>query len=160
LEQNSYIIINQTQNIKDIEKCAGLMSTSEPWITLKRDYKKSFDTLSDKNKELYIATINNKIVGFILLLMNGGFKGYIQSICTHPDWRKTGIGSQLLDFAEKRIFKETPNVFMCVSSFNNIAREFYLKKGYETIGELKNYIINKHSEFLLRKTTGCLSDFN
>jgi len=31
--------------------------------------------------------------------------------------------------------------------------------GYGIIGELKNYIIPGHSEILLRKTIGCLTEF-
>ena len=62
-------------------------------------------------------------------------------------------------FAEKRIFSETPNVFVCVSSFNKGAQRFYERLGYEVIGELRDYIISGHSEILLRKTIAPLTDF-
>jgi hypothetical protein len=34
------------------------------------------------------------------------------------------------------------------------------KRGYEVIGELKDYIVPGHSEILLRKTIAPLTEFN
>lgn len=62
-------------------------------------------------------------------------------------------------FAEKRIFSETPNAFICVSSFNSSAQKLYERLGYEVIGELKDYIISGYSEILLRKTIAPLTEF-
>jgi ribosomal protein S18 acetylase RimI-like enzyme len=62
-------------------------------------------------------------------------------------------------FAERRILAETPNVFICVSSFNDGARRLYERLGYEVVGELKDYIVAGHSEILLRKTIGPLTGF-
>jgi ribosomal protein S18 acetylase RimI-like enzyme len=60
-------------------------------------------------------------------------------------------------FAEERIFQEVPNVFLCVSSFNQEAQRFYARLGYEQVGELKDYVVRGHSEFLMRKTIGPLT---
>lgn len=49
---------------------------------------------------------------------------------------------------------------MCVSSFNVAARRLYERVGYQVIGELTNYIVQGHSEFLLRKTRGPLTGFS
>jgi ribosomal protein S18 acetylase RimI-like enzyme len=62
-------------------------------------------------------------------------------------------------FAERRIFSETPNAFICVSSFNGGARRLYERLGYQVIGELEDYVIPGHSEILLRKTIGPLTEF-
>jgi ribosomal protein S18 acetylase RimI-like enzyme len=91
--------------------------------------------------------------------MHGAFVGYIKSICVSPRWRNRGIGSRLMSFAEGRIFGEAPNVFICVSSFNEGARRFYERLGYEVVGELKNYIVSGHSEILMRKTIAPLAEF-
>jgi ribosomal protein S18 acetylase RimI-like enzyme len=65
----------------------------------------------------------------------------------------------LIRFAENRILGETPNVFLCVSSFNPMALRLYKRLGYEAIGELTNFIVPDHSEILLRKTIGPLVEF-
>ena len=107
-----------------------------------------------------MAMVKERIAGFTILNLNGGFIGYVQTLCVAPEWRNRGIGSQLMAFAEQRIFKETPNVFICVSSFNPKALKFYRDSGYEVVGELKDYIIAGHSEILLRKSISPLSEFH
>jgi [ribosomal protein S18]-alanine N-acetyltransferase len=48
---------------------------------------------------------------------------------------------------------------MCVSSFNRDARRLYERLGYRVVGELTDYIVEGHSEILLRKTVGPLTTF-
>jgi ribosomal-protein-alanine N-acetyltransferase len=143
----------------EAEICAHMMANSEPWITLRRDYDASLKILTDPSREVYLAMVGDEIVGFTILNMNGAFVGYLQSVCVAPPWRGKGIGSQLMDFAEKRIFTETPNVFICVSSLNKRVQRLYERRGYEVIGELKHYIVPDHSEILLRKTIAPLTEF-
>lgn len=159
MDKNINELIIRKINEKDISLCAKTMSETDPWITLKRDYNTCVTFLSDSSREVYGGFLDDEITGFIVIVMEGAFRGYIQTICVTPEWRSKGIGSKLIDFAEERIFKESPNVFICVSSFNKNARKLYERLGYEMIGELKNYIVSGHSEFLLRKTTGPLSEF-
>jgi [ribosomal protein S18]-alanine N-acetyltransferase len=144
----------------EAEACARMMAASEPWITLRRDYETLLRIVSNPAREVYVAVDGSReIAGFIMLNMQGAFIGYIQSICIAPGWRNKGIGSRLMAFAEKRIFRETPNVFICVSSFNPNAKRLYERLGYEVVGELKEYIVSGHSEILLRKTIAPLTGF-
>ena len=62
-------------------------------------------------------------------------------------------------FAEKRIFNDAPNVFIYVSSFNKGAQKLYRRLGYRAVGQLKDYIIPRHSEILLRKTICSMMEF-
>ena len=130
------------------------MSTSEPWLTLRRGYDESRKLIEDPSREVYVAYEGDEFRGFIILLMHGAFVGYIQTIAVTPEARGTGVGSELVKFAEERIFSSYPNVFMCVSSFNPRARALYERLGYELIGEIKDFLIAGHSELLLRKTIG------
>jgi [ribosomal protein S18]-alanine N-acetyltransferase len=151
--------IEQTTSRSELEKCARLMSGSEPWLTLKRDFAGCLNAVKGDHKEVYILTDQGTLIGFAVLQMTGTFKGYIQSICIRPESRNKGIGSALLQFCEKRIFKDSPNVFICVSSFNHAAEKLYYKLGYSRVGELEDFIVKGHSEILLRKTIGTVSDF-
>ena len=159
-ESQDCIQIKRLETKREIEICARMMSDLEPWITLVRDYEASVATLSVPTKEVYLAMIEEQIAGFTILNMQGGFIGYVQTLCVAPEFRNKGIGSELISFAEQRIFKETPNVFICVSSFNPKAIRLYQRLGYEVIGELKDYIIPGHGEIILRKTISPLSEFN
>ena len=135
------------------------MANTEPWIRLQRTFDETLNILNDPSLEVYCATIDGEIAGFIIIMMEGAFVGYIRSVCVEPDWRGKGIGSQLIAFGEKRIFGESPNVFICVSSFNSGAQILYARLGYEIVGELKDYVIAGHSEILLRKTIAPLTEF-
>ena len=151
--------IGRLENEAEAQACARLMASSEPWITLGRAYEASLRVLQDPTREVYLARDDAGLAGFLILCMTGGFVGYIQTICIHPDRRSQGLGSRLVQFAEERILEESPNVFMCVSSFNHDARRLYERLGYRVVGELTNYIVEGHSEILLRKSRGPLTTF-
>ena len=151
--------IRKLRHPDEAKQCARFMADSEPWITLRRTYKDCLRILKDPSKEIYLATVKGEIVGFVIFLMRGPLVGYIQTVAVKPEQRNKGIGSKLLEFAEEKIFARTPNVFMCVSSFNQKAQRLYQRLGYEVIGELKDYIVPGHSEILLRKTTGPIREF-
>ncbi len=112
------ITLRPIQGAAEIHACAHTMSTSEPWLTLGRGYEESVAVLSDASKEVYVALAQGELAGFIIINMQGAFRGYIQTVCVMPAWRGRGVGSELIRFAEERIFRDAPNVFMCVSSFN------------------------------------------
>lgn len=151
--------IRKLNSLPEVEVCARIMSDSEPWITLRRSYEDSLRIIKDPSKEVYLALVDNEIKGFIILRMRGIFVGYIQTVAVSPEWRNRGIGSKLIQFAEDRIFEEFPNVFLCVSSFNQKAQDLYRRLEYEIVGELKDFVIRGHSEILLRKTIGPLIDY-
>jgi ribosomal protein S18 acetylase RimI-like enzyme len=139
--------------------CATMMATSDPWITLGRTFDRCLATVRDTALERYVAIDSGEVVGFILISMRGSFTGYIKSIAVREDWRGRGLGSALLAFAEERILRESPNVFICVSSFNARAQALYARLGYETVGDLRDFIVRGYDERLLRKTTGPLTEF-
>jgi len=153
------VVIRPIFGVQEIDTCARMMAESEPWITLQRDYSGSLRNLSSAEKEIYVGAKDDELFGFIVLNLHGGFVGYIQSICVAPQHRNRGIGRKLMAFAEERVFRQYPNMFICVSSFNPVAQRFYRSQGYEVVGELKDYIVDGHSEILLRKTIGSLTAF-
>ena len=153
------ISITPLSDEEDARRCARLMCSSEPWITLGRSYETSLAIVRDPTREVHLARDGSGLAGFLILCMTGAFVGYIQTICIDPRSRGRGLGSTLLQFAEQRIHRVSPNIFMCVSSFNVGARRLYQRHGYEVVGELTDYIVKGHSEILLRKTFGPVSSF-
>lgn len=142
-----------------IRDCAVLMSNSEPWITLKRQYDDVIDIIEDETSEVHLAQSGSEMIGFAVIKLQGAFVGYVQSIVIRPQFRNRGIGKAFMKYLEGRIFTEHANIFICVSSFNVGAKKLYKSLGYEIIGELRNYIVQGHSEILMRKSRAPLSDF-
>ncbi len=152
----------EIERLRDHEEariCARFMADSEPWLTLARSYEVSLGLITDPTREVYVARKEGRPVGFVILVVTGAFVGYVQSIAVDPEWRGRGIGTRILAFAEERILQMSPNVFVCVSSFNPDALRLYRRLGYEIVGELPDYIVRGHSEILMRKTTGPLAEF-
>jgi ribosomal protein S18 acetylase RimI-like enzyme len=152
----SEIQIRPLQGAIEARICAEMMANSEPWITLKRGFEFNLKLLEDRTREVYVAVSGEAITGFVVLNLLGPLRGYIQTLAVMPDWRSKGVGRKLMAFAEERIFREGPNVFLCVSSFNNEAQRFYKRLGYEQVGEFKDYVVKGYAELLMRKTTGPL----
>jgi ribosomal-protein-alanine N-acetyltransferase len=134
--------------------CAAIMSASEPWVTLGRAYGESLAMLQDPNRRVDVAVVAGDVVGFIVTVRTGAVVGYVQSVAVAEPWRARGIGSLLLDRAESELLAEFHNVFICVSSFNHAARRLYTRRGYVVVGELTDYLVRGHSEWLLRLTRG------
>jgi ribosomal protein S18 acetylase RimI-like enzyme len=144
---------------EEATQCARMMAGTDPWITLGRGYEASLERIKDPSREVYVAVDESGVAGCLILCMVGAFVGYIQTVIVAPDRQGKGIGSQLVEFAESRIFRESPNAFLCVSSFNSGARRLYERLGYRYVGELSDYIVDGHSELLYRKTRGSWNAF-
>ncbi len=136
--------------------CARLMAASEPWVTLGREAETLMAFLREPGRESYVAFQDDQLAGCLVLNLQGAFIGYLQTICIAPAFRGMGLGTSLIAFAEERIFRDHPNVFLCVSAFNHGARRLYERLGYGLVGELTDYLVTGHSELLLRKTRGPL----
>lgn len=135
--------------------CAEFIVASDPWITLGLTFEQALQRVLDTTgREIFVATVSDQIVGILILQRVGLVNGYIALLAVHPGWRCRGIGSQLIAWAEERIFRQSPNVFLCVSSFNTHAQKLYERLGYQRVGELPDFVVSGHSEFLMRKTRG------
>jgi ribosomal-protein-alanine N-acetyltransferase len=151
--------IEPISSADDYEWCAHLMAASEPWITLRRDLAACRVALRNPVKERYVVRDGGERVGLLILDMTGPFPGYIQSICVAPAARNHGLGTRVLAWAEARILRDSPHVFMCVSSFNPGALRLYRRVGYEIVGTLKGFVVDEHDELLLQKRRGSWEAF-
>src|SRR5665811_420916 len=119
------ILIRLSTSPKDFAVCARMMSATDPWITLQMDYEQCLKAFEGDYKEIYIIEYENNIAGFIILQVAGTFSGYIQTICIDEAFRGKGLGKILLRYTENRVLKFSPNLFICVSSFNKGAIKLY-----------------------------------
>lgn len=144
---------------REAAACAELLVTSEPWITLRLSRDTALAVLTDPGREVYAIRDAGGVAGFVVIDMRGLVTGYIQILCVRPDCRGQGLGTALLQWAENRIFRDSPNAFICVSSFNAGARRLYERLGFGLVGVLREFIVPGHDEILLRKTRGTWAEF-
>jgi len=152
--QKDRFIFKKTDDCDDFKVCARMMSETDPWITLGMDYEQCLGAFEGPFREVHIVTDSGTIAGFAVLQLYGSFSGYIQTICVCEGHRGLGVGTSLLRYCEEMILKISPNVFICVSSFNTRAKKLYIDFGFKPVGELDNFVKEGFSELLLRKTVG------
>ena len=138
---------------------AALLAASDPWLKLGLTSANCLKTLNAPFRETYVTTARGQLSGLVTITMYGTFKGYIQLLFVAESARGTGLGGKLMAFAEEKIFARSPNVFLCVSSFNKGAIFFYRQLGYKKAGLLEDFLIKGCDELLMRKTKGPLKDF-
>ena len=158
LQQPTFHISTLTPE-HDLAAMARLMAASDPWLTLGRGVDSCLAVLSDISKERYVAFQGDSFAGFLILNLRGALVGYLQTVFVAPTWRGRGAGTALVAFAEARIFSAHPNVFLCVSAFNDGARRLYERLGYSPVGELTDFLMPGQSELLLRKTRGPIGSY-
>ncbi len=134
------------------DMAAGLLASTEPWITLKITAEQCHKNCHDPEYQLFVASVGDNPGGIILLDPRGvAGSPYIKSIAVFPHFRGQGIGTELLSFAEKLYCNRSHHLFICVSSFNLKARKLYERYGFEALCEFRDYIIEGASEILMHK---------
>ncbi len=151
--------ISQTTDAQKIAACAKMMSATDPWITYTMDYSYCLKAFEGECKEIYVLEDEHEIVGFVIVQVGGSFKGYIQTLCVSEKLRGQGLGKKMLQFCEERIRRISPNIFICVSSFNKGAMKLYYEFGFKLVGELNGFVKEDLTELLLRKTFGPIIGF-
>lgn len=131
---------------------AGLMSGSEPWITLGTTLEQCLLVCRDPSYLIFVAHQNAFPCGSILLHPRGlAGSPYLKSVAVTEGHRNQGIGAQLIAFAENHFRNNSKHIFLCVSSFNLRAQALYERLGYTRVGEFKDYIVEGASEILFHK---------
>jgi ribosomal-protein-alanine N-acetyltransferase len=134
------------------EWAAALMAHSEPWITLRRGLEQCRIACRRPEYLLFVAHLSGRPCGFVLLHPRGvAGSPYLASIAVAEEFRGAGVGTRLLNFVEQIFRPQARHLFLCVSSFNQRARALYERHGYRVVGELKDYVIDGASEFLMHK---------
>lgn len=136
----------------DKQWAAELMASSEPWVTLGRTLETCKTNTFDPISHVFVAWRDQQRCGMIIL-QDKGVAGspYVKSIAIAPEFRSHGIGQELLQFAEEHYRNNSRHLFLCVSSFNTRAQQFYKVHSWEVIGEFKDYVIEGASEILMYK---------
>lgn len=133
-----------------------LLVDSDPWNRLgyqADDWDNYFAPLP-QGRESYVVDQNSRVAGIAVVRQKFLLGDYLELLGVAGWARGKGLGKQLLAHVESAVFARTKNLFACVSDFNDQARRFYKKQGYQEIGPMPNFLILGSAEILLRKTGG------
>lgn len=140
----------------DREAVIQLLSDSDPWKTLGygvADWDRIFCPIP-QGRDCYVTVVDGRVAGIAIVKQQFLLGDYLELFGMAGWVRQKGIGGQFLTHIEQIVFERTKNLFACVSDFNNQARAFYKKHGYQEIGPMPNFLIPGSAEMLLRKTAG------
>lgn len=133
-----------------------LLSASEPWRTLgytTTDWNHIFCPIP-RDRDCYVVELDGQVAGVAIVKQKFLLGDYVELLAVAESTRHKGLGGQLLHYVEQLVFGRTKNLFVCVSDFNELAKGFYRKHGYQEIGPMPNFLIPGSAEILLRKTVG------
>lgn len=98
---------------------------------------------------------DGNVAGFLILQRNrrsGLVVGHIVTLDVHPAARRNGLGTLLMQAAEKQMKEEGAGVMSLEVAENNIAaRQFYLGLGFETRGRIAKYYGGKVDAEVMEK---------
>jgi ribosomal protein S18 acetylase RimI-like enzyme len=154
---------------EDIEPCARIIAGDPLWrrydVALPRARRVLRQALAASRRggpaaraagECAVAHWRGQVAGFVWFRLDGTFhhSGYVRWIGVAAVARGRGVGQRRMRYAEERIFRAGPNVFLLVAEFNASAHAFYRRLGYQKIGAIPDYVVPGVTERVYRKTRG------
>ena len=98
-------------------------------------YKRKInDYFSDKNTKIFISLNEEKIVGMLVLTLNGDNTAEIIGIAVHGSYQKQGIGSFMIRESAKKM-----NLHRILAETDDDAVGFYKNIGFDITKEVKHY---------------------
>ncbi|MEG2348431.1 MAG: ribosomal protein S18-alanine N-acetyltransferase [Clostridia bacterium] len=111
--------------------------------------KSILEDLDDENCKYFIATLDEKLVGYIGACYCLDYMDLL-SIVVKKDYQNMGIGSKLLNhifaFAKDNKIEK---IFIEVRKSNEIAQKFYLSHGFKNINIRKKYYSDNFEDALI-----------
>ncbi|MCX9085837.1 MAG: N-acetyltransferase [Candidatus Methanoperedens sp.] len=108
--------------------------------------------LKAKSIVLLAETDGNIVGSMIILLRKHILNARIYSLNVHPEYRRKGVASSLMDFALDQLEKKGyGNISLETGINNNAARNLYFSKGFNIDRRLSNYYSNGDDAFHLIK---------
>ncbi len=107
----------------------------------------------ERQEELLLVEKSGQVAGFAWFLLTGtfGLGGYLRLIALRPGEERSGLGAQLLEEVERRVAKHSRALFLLVSHWNESARRFYSRRGYEEVGKLPALLLPDTDEMIYCK---------
>jgi GNAT superfamily N-acetyltransferase len=125
-----------------------------PWSTV--GYEASsllgYLTADDPASHRYQIMLNGELAG-IAGIRSPWLRGpYLQLLALLPPAQGCGVGTNILEWLEVQAnIEASRQIWVCVSTFNRRAENFYRRFGFEPVAVLDALISEKSDELLMRK---------
>jgi ribosomal protein S18 acetylase RimI-like enzyme len=114
------------------------------------DAKEYWKTIMKSDVILFIATVNNELVGSVQLHLcakqNGLHRGEIVKLMTHSDFRRNGLGRALMQSAEERAIHKGRSLLVLDTREGDPSNHLYTSIGYIEAGRIPSYAMSANGE--------------
>ena len=137
------------------------------WTCLPENYDSSFfmDIYKQFSRTFLVATINEKVVGYIMCRVEVGFsdvkkfkitkRGHVISLAVLSNYRNQGIANSLLSKALKNIEEYgASECYLEVRVSNKSAIDIYQKLGFNTCRTVRAYYRDGEDAYVMSKLLG------
>jgi ribosomal-protein-alanine N-acetyltransferase len=122
-----------------------VLSFSLPWP--ERSFR--FELTENPVSRAWVSEVDGKIAAMLVLWFIVD-EAHIATIAVHPDFRRQGLGEQILLFALRAARNEgAQRVFLEVRAGNTAAQAMYKKFGFEVAGVRPGYYKDNNEDALL-----------
>jgi ribosomal-protein-alanine N-acetyltransferase len=99
-----------------------------------------------------MAKVNGETVGYVIGKKNEE-SGLVVSIAVKKEWRRKGIGKELMEKLIENFKKERVKIiFLHVREENREAINFYQKLGFKIVELVENYYSNGENAYLMERS--------
>ena len=149
---NQDTIIIRPLSDADLPRCAAFMAAQDPWKTLGIGADRCLSGISGAHLVRHGLYLDGGVVGLAVAHPTGFVSSpYLAVLAVAAAHTGCGFGSRLLEHVEREAFRDRRNLFLCVTSFNERAQRFYLARGYQQIGVIKDFFKPGVDELIMRK---------
>lgn len=125
----------------------------DPWAALEFPALGITDFLTndDPAVQRLAVMVGDDIAGAIAVRRPWLRGPYLQLLALLTPYQGCGLGAKLLDWFEKQAIGGDRWLWLCCSTFNTRAYEFYQRHGFEKTAVLPDLIVEGDDEILMRK---------
>ena len=98
--------------------------------------RRHFIHKSAEQGECYVYDVDGEIVGYMMLNYHFFGCGFVALLVVHPDYRRKGIGSDLMQYIESVC--DSPKLFTSTNQSNKPMQALLAKLDYQRSGTIEN----------------------
>jgi ribosomal protein S18 acetylase RimI-like enzyme len=142
LAEERFVVKTRPFKLTDLDRCVKLfvqVFSEEPWQdqwpSLDRAREYLSDIVATPGFEGFIAYEGRKLLGLCLghkVRWWAGDEFYIDEFCVDSNVQRSGVGTQLLDYARERLRKKRIQFVVLLTERDTLAERFYVKQGFDT----------------------------
>ncbi|MFW6144278.1 MAG: ribosomal protein S18-alanine N-acetyltransferase [Candidatus Natronoplasma sp.] len=117
-------------------------------LSFEYPYSKKIFKMYAGSELFLVALAEGEVVGYVIGEVRDG-EGWIISVAVDPDFRRDGVGTELMQAVMERM--DVSDYFLTVRVGNRGAMEFYSELGFEPVGLVDGYYENGDDAVLMKK---------